>query len=156
MNTDAEEAVRQYGPMLYRLALAQLHSKADAEDVFQEVFLRYLQSAPCFESETHRKAWLLRVTINCCRKVQRSPWRRRVEPLSAILPAQTPEAHLLADLLDALPSRYRAVLHLFYYESLSVEEIASILHRKPSTVRCQLTRGRALLRAELKGEENNA
>lgn len=150
---EAATVVERYAAMVYRLAAAQLRSRADAEDVFQEVFLRYMRSAPEFESEEHRKAWLLRVTVNCCRKVQGSAWRRRTEPLSAFLPAPGPEEREDLELLDGLPPKYRAVLHLFYYEGYSAEEIGHILGRKPSTVRVQLTRGRALLREKLKGEE---
>ena len=60
-----EEIVARQGPRVYRLAFAQLRSKADAEDVFQEVFLRYVEKEPAFESQEHEKAWFLRVTLNC-------------------------------------------------------------------------------------------
>lgn len=149
---DPEAVIRRYAPTVYRLAAAQLHSRQDADDVLQEVFLRYLRKTPAFDSEEHRKAWLLRVTVNCCRKVQLSPWRLRTAPLSDLLPAPEAEETGMLELLEALPAKYRSVLHLFYYEGYSVEEIGAILERKPSTVRCQLTRGRALLRDQLEGE----
>ena len=62
-----EAVVEEYGPAVYRLAFAQLRSKPDAEDVFQEVFLRYVDKAPVFQSQDHEKAWFLRVTLNCCK-----------------------------------------------------------------------------------------
>lgn len=55
--------------------------------------------------------------------------------------------------LQLLPGKYRAVLHLFYYEQLSVGEIGKLLGEKPATVRTQLTRARRLLRKQLKEEE---
>ena len=113
---DPETVIRHYAPTVYRLAAAQLHSRHDADDVLQEVFLRYLRKQPTFDSEEHRKAWLLRVTVNCCRKVQLSPWRLRTEPLSDLLPAPEAEDPGLLELLEALPAKYRSVLHLFYYE----------------------------------------
>ena len=73
-------AVEQYGSTVYRLALAQTHSQADADDVYQEVFLRYVRAAPAFATEEHRKAWLLRVTINCCKKLQGSFCQRPFQP----------------------------------------------------------------------------
>ena len=149
----AEAVIRQYAPMVYRLAVAQLHNPEGAEDVMQEVFLRYLKAHPVFESEEHQKAWLLRVAVNCCRKAQASPWRR-MESLSELLPAPEQVDHGLLELLEALPAKYRTVLHLFYYEDYSAEEISRLLGRKASTVRCQLARGRAMLKEKLEGENS--
>ena len=73
--------VREYANMVYRLAFAQVRSRSDADDIFQEVFLRYVRNALVFQSEEHRKAWLIRVTINCAKKHWASLWRRRTEPL---------------------------------------------------------------------------
>lgn len=150
---DLRQAVETYGNMVYRLALAQTHSGHDADDVFQEVFYRYLRAAPDFREEEHRKAWLLRVTVNCCKKFHTSFWRRHTTALSEAIPARTEgEGELLA-LLEGLPEKYRAVLHLYYYEGYDTGEIADILGRSPGTVRSQLSRGRALLRDAWKGAE---
>ena len=151
--TGLRQVMERYGDMVYRLALAQTHSSHDADDVFQEVFLRYLRAAPVFREEEHRKAWLLRVTVNCCKKLHGSFWRRHMVALSEALPAQNPEEGELLGLLEGLPQKYRAVLHLYYYEGYATEEIAAILGRSPGTVRSQLSRGRALLRDAWKGAE---
>lgn len=151
--TGLRQVMERYGDMVYRLALAQTHSSHDADDVFQEVFLRYLRAAPVFREEEHRKAWLLRVTVNCCKKLHGSFWRRHTVALSEALPAQNPEEGELLGLLEGLPPKYRAVLHLYYYEGYATEEIAAILGRSPGTVRSQLSRGRALLRDAWKGAE---
>lgn len=150
---DLCRAMEVYGDMVYRLALAQTHSSHDADDVFQEVFLRYLRAAPVFREEEHRKAWLLRVTVNCCKKLHRSFWRRHTVALSEAIPAQTQEEGELLSLLEGLPVKYRAVLHLYYYEGYDTAEIGAILGRRPGTVRSQLARGRALLREAWKGAE---
>lgn len=148
-----EQHVRRYADMVYRLALAQTRNPADAEDVFQDVFLRYAEKAPDFSSEEHRKAWLLRVTVNRCRSHFRTAWFRRSMPLEAAASAAapSPENSLLADVLARLPAKYRTVVHLHYYENLSTEEVASVTGQRASTVRSQLTRARALLRDMLKG-----
>ncbi|HJC00196.1 MAG TPA: sigma-70 family RNA polymerase sigma factor [Candidatus Flavonifractor merdavium] len=151
--TGLRQVMERYGDIVYRLALAQTHSSHDADDVFQEVFLRYLRAAPAFREEEHRKAWLLRVTVNCCKKLHGSFWRRHTVALSEALPAQNPEEGELLGLLEGLPQKYRAVLHLYYYEGYATEEIAAILGRSPGTVRSQLSRGRALLRDAWKGAE---
>ena len=136
--------------MVYRLALARAGNSADAEDIFQEVFLRYVSKAPTFTSEEHRKAWLLRVTVNCARKLHAAPWRRLTEPLSDLLAAPEPEESGLWDALQRLRPEDRTVLHLYYYEELSTGEIARLLGCRPGTVRSRLTRARERLREQYK------
>ena len=147
---DTESAVEQYGTMVYRLAYAQLRSRHDADDVFQEVFLRYHRAAPPFESEEYRKAWLLRVTANCANSLAASPWRKRSVPLEDVYAYSDQEESGLDAALAQLPAKYRSVIHLYYYEGYSTEEIARILGRRASTVRAQLTRARQTLARLLK------
>lgn len=147
---DTAEAVEQYGSAVYRLAYAMTRSRSDADDVFQEVFLRLHRSAPVFANEAHRRAWLLRVTANCARSLLSSSWRKRVLPLEDVYVYTDPEASDVDAAMARLPGKYRAVIHLFYYEGYQTEEIAQILGRSPSTVRAQLTRARQKLRELLK------
>ncbi len=151
LNT-TEDAVRRWGPAVYRMAYAMVRSRHDADDVFQEVFLRFHRSAPQFESEEHRKAWLLRVTVNCARSLTASPWRRRTVPLEDVYPYEDPAESAVSEALSHLDGKYRAVVHLHYYEGYSTDEIAQLLHRRPSTVRAQLTRARRKLSELLKEE----
>ena len=139
---DTAEAVAQYGSAVYRLAYAMTRSRSDADDVFQEVFLRLHRSAPDFANEEHRRAWLLRVTANCARSLLASPWRMRTLPLEDVYSYQDSVESAVDEALAHLPGKYRAVIHLFYY--------ARILGRSPSTVRAQLTRARQKLRTLLK------
>lgn len=144
---DSPEAViRRYSDMVYRLAFARTGNRSDAEDLYQEVFLRYLTKAPAFTSEDHRKAWLLRVAVNCANRFHTAPWRRRTEPLSEALSVPAPEGEDLWEELRRLPERDRTVLHLYYYEDMTTEEIAKLLDRNPATVRSQLLRARAKLK----------
>ena len=149
---DTAEAFAQYGPAVYRLAYAMTRSRSDADDVFQEVFLRLHRSAPNFVNEEHRRAWLLRVTVNCAKSLLASPWRRRALPLEDVYTYTDPAETAVDEALAQLPGKYRAVVHLFYYEGYQTEEIARILGRSPSTVRAQLTRARQKLRELLKEE----
>lgn len=149
----AEWVIRQYGDMVYRLAYAQVHQAADADDIFQEVFLRYIRKERHFASEEHRKAWLLRVTVNCAKSHYASPWHKRMQPLAdAPVPWTEPADLVLAEALAQLAPKYRAVIHLFYYEGYQVAEIAYLLKRRESTVRTQLTRARQKLAHLLEGE----
>ena len=132
----------QYAGMLYRLAYARTGSRADAEDVMQEVFVRLLRARPEFRDEEHAKAWLLRVGARCAADVLRAPWRRREGPLDDGLPAPEP--------VLALPAQYRMAVHLYYYEELSVAEIAPVPGKSEGAVKSRLFRARALLRRYLK------
>ena len=145
-----EEVIAEYSNMIYRLAFAQMKNKHDAEDVFQDVFLRYISKSRVFESEEHRKAWLIRVTVNRCRSLL-SAWFRKAEPLDETMVFEIKEDNDLFEYLTLLPQKYRSVIHLFYCEDLSVRQISEILNAKESTVRTWLTRARSILGKKLKG-----
>ena len=148
-----EKVIRQYAPSVYRLAYARTGSRCDAEDVMQEVFLRLVKSAPVFREEEHRKAWLLRVTVNCANDLFRALRSRRTEPLDERLCAPpAPEPSGVLEHVLALPPKYRVPIHLFYYEDMSVAEIAAATGKSEAAVKQQLSRGRAMLREALKGD----
>jgi RNA polymerase sigma-70 factor (ECF subfamily) len=145
-----ENVIKFYANMVYRLAFARTGTKCDADEVFQEVFIRYIKKQPVFQNEEHRKAWLIRVTINCSNKLWNSVWKRKIEPLEENIPFETKDDIDLNNELQQLPKKYREVVHLFYYEDMSLDEISQALNRKNSTVRTQLTRARTLLKNMLK------
>ena len=149
-----EQVIHRYADTVYRLAYAHMRNPADADDVFQDVFLKYAEKAPTFASEEHRKAWLIRVTINRCRSHYRSGWWKRIVPLEEAAHATVPDIPdpELDDALGKLPAKYRDVIHLHYFENYGTAEIAALTGQKPSTVRAQLTRGRQMLEALLKGD----
>ena len=149
---ELEQTMNDYGTMVYRLAYSQTRSVADAEDIYQDVFLRYFQKRPEFQSEEHRRAWLLRVTLNRARTIFRSAWFRHTVPLDERVAFSEPEERKLDEALARLSGKDREVLHLYYYEELSVREIGELLGRKESTVRTQLTRARRRLAEIMKGE----
>ncbi len=147
-----EELINQYENALYRTALAILGTVPEAEDAVQETFLRYLQTRPKFKDKTHEKAWLLRVTANCCRDVLRDRVRHPTVELLDVYPAPNAETGDLVEAILELPYEQRAAVHLFYYEGYSTGEIGKILGRKAGTVRSDLSRAREALRQKLKGE----
>lgn len=152
---DAEQLVKVHGDAVYRLAYARTGSREDAEDVTQETFLRLVRAAPEFRDEEHCRAWLLRVAMNCAVDLQRSAWRRRTRPLEEakhIAAPEKPEYGILETVLS-LPERYREVVHLYYYEELSVAEIAAVMGKREGTINTRLCRARAMLRAAFENTE---
>ena len=149
--TEIEATVKRHENKLLRTALAVVGNNADAEDAVQEAFVRLFQKQPQFESPEHETAWLIRVTVNLCKNSLRSWWKKTV-PLLETHPAESEEQHTATEAVLALPAKYRAVIHLFYYEGYSTKEIAEITQQKESTVRQHLTRARRLLKTNLKGE----
>ena len=154
-----EGAIDRYADMVYRLALSQMKNQADAEDLFQEVFVRLVKHMDKMKSWEHVKAWLLKVTVNCASKHFDGAWHRRVIFLEETeYLAETGESslmekeHPVRDAVEELPEKYRLVIHLFYYEELSITEIARITNQKESTVKSQLFRAREMLRESLKGD----
>lgn len=151
------EVIEKYSPVVYRMAYSMVKNPQDAEDIHQEVFLKFLRKKPEFESEEHRKAWFLRVTINLAKNLWKTAWRQRVVSLGEV--DREEEAELeqeedkLVETVKKLPQKYRTVIHLFYYEEYSLEEIAGILGAKPSTVRTRLTRARQKLKELLKEDD---
>lgn len=153
-----EEVILRNSAMVYRLAYALVKTRADADDIYQEVFLRYMQKEPIFESAEHERAWFLRVTMNCSKNFWKSPWLQRrvamdLEDMdetaaknTELIYGEGDESSALIDIVKQLPKKYCVVIHLFYYEELSVEEIAKITKAKASTVRTRLTRARRQLK----------
>lgn len=146
-----QNMTEKYFDTVYRLALTQTQDKNRADDVLQEVFLRFLKSDKEFENEDHVKAWLIRVTINCSKNVFSDLWFKRTVPLSEDITFDMPEKTDIYFAVAKLPAKYRTVIHLFYYEDLSVKQISKYLKIKETTVKSQLHRGREMLKSLLGG-----
>lgn len=153
---DDLEVIEKYSDMVYRMAYSMVKNRYDAEDIHQEVFMKYLKKPPVFENADHEKAWFLRVTVNLCKNFWKSAWFQRVTGLEEtdISEKQEDVHQELVDTVKKLPRKYWAVIHLFYYEELSIEEISRVLGEKPSTVRTQLTRARGKLKELLEEEQD--
>ena len=147
-----EYLIQKHAKTVYRLALARTGQKSDAEDVFQEVFLRYVRKKPRFQSEEHEKAWFLRVTVNCANNLYLSAFRKNTAPLDEKMLAPVQDEPFLEEYLQQLSPICRTVIHLYYYEGLQTEEIAKLLHKSPSTIRATLTRARKALKISMEGD----
>ncbi len=152
-----EQYFKEYYPLAYRVAFAQVKNRADAEDVAQEVFIRLLLSGKEYESAAHEKAWMIRVTLNLCRDLLKSRWRNMRVALEAVPEQKAPGIPWLEEddtlwAVLALTEKYRNCLYLFYYEDYSIGEIAAILDLPENTVKTNLRRGREKIRELLQRE----
>lgn len=148
-----DEAIDRYADMVYRLALSQMKNKSDADDLFQEVFVRLVSHVQDLESWEHVKAWLIRVTINCARKHFGQYWNKNVdymeEPQCMAYNDSGYELvqdHPVRDAVQKLPPKYRLAIYLFYFEERTVAEIAQFTGQRESTVKSQLHRARKMLK----------
>lgn len=156
----ADEVIEQYADMVYRLAVSQVRKQADAEDIFQEVFVRLIRHIQELQSMEHARAWLITVTMNCAKKHFGNYWIKNVHLMEETEEMQGYERgyeqverkidNPVSEAVNKLPPKYRGVIHLFYFEELSVAEIAKATKQKESTVKSQLFRAREMLRETLK------
>lgn len=145
--------VEEYGDMVFRVAFSALKRREDAEDVTQEVLLKLWRADKDFASREHMRFWLIRVTVNECRRAAR--WYRRNVPVEEVPErSDAPESRELLDTVMALPEKLRVAAYLFYYEGYSTREIARLVSAPEATVRSRLSRARERLREILKEEEN--
>lgn len=149
-----EEIIEKYSDMVLRLALNQTRSKANADDVYQEVFLRLIKNTDKIHDEEHLKAWLIRVTINCSRSMLSSYWNKNVLSLKEAASLETApfEENYVYQAVLKLPKKYRTAVHLYYFEGYSVKEAAKILGQSESAVKTQLKRARDRLKPILQKE----
>lgn len=143
---DIERLIQMYGDKLFRLCLITLGNASDAEDAVQETFVKYLQKAPAFNDEEHKKAWLLTVATNQCRDMLRFKKRHSIVDMEEI--KEFTEEKTESGILDAmmlLPEKYRMVLVLYYVEEYNIESIAKIVGRTKSAIKMRLQKGRKLL-----------
>ena len=147
----AEKAMDAYGNAILRCAYSYLHNMADAEEILQDTLLKLLTATPSFESEEHKKAWLLRTAANLSKnRIQYNALRCCDELSDDLAEEGREDLSFVWDAVKQLPTHLREVIHLHYCEGYSTEEIAEILNRNPSTVRSDLRRGREKLKAVLK------
>ena len=152
---DIESIFRRHAQTVYRVCYSFMGNAADAEDATQATFMKLIDHPREFDSEEHEKAWLIVCASNLCKDILKSAGRTRVVAMPEQEPADQRQADLIDATLDAvlrLPSKYKDVVYLHYYEGYKTDEIARMLDEKPSTVRNRLRDARMMLRKTLGGE----
>ena len=136
----AEQLIREYSDMIYRIAVHNLKNTADAEDIMQEVCIELLTKCPHEKDSSYIKFWLIRVTINKCNSFRRLVWQSRRESLDDYLHLEAPQHRSVMEEIWQLPKTDRNIIYLYYYESYTIAEIARILNKKTNTVSSTLRR----------------
>jgi len=141
--------IEKHADMVKRICMLYLKNPADAEDAFQEVFLKFFLNAGSLSGEAHQKAWLCRAAFNRCKDMVKSYWRKNVVSIEEMeIPAQTPQEGETMQALLRLPPDDRQLIYLHYYEGYSIPEIAGLLHKNQNTVYTQLRRAKLKFKKE--------
>lgn len=151
---EVSRAIALYADTVRRICFIHLKNEHDTDDVFQTVFLKYALHKEDFESPEHEKAWFIRVTINACKDVLKSFYRRNTVSIDEIIEMASPENEDrgMLEAVLSLPEKYRDAVYLHYYEGYSAEEIGRMQRTGANTIYTRLARGRALLKDKLGGE----
>lgn len=151
---EVSRAIALYADTVRRICFIHLKNEHDTDDVFQTVFLKYALHKGDFESPEHEKAWFIRVTINACKDVLKSFYRRNTVSFDEIIEMASPENEDrgMLEAVLSLPEKYRDAVYLHYYEGYSAEEIGRMQRTGANTIYTRLARGRALLKDKLGGE----
>ncbi len=158
MNKKFIEIFDLYKNDIFRLAYSYTKNKTDAEDIFQNVFIKlYKHQNILTKDDIEIKKWLVKVTINESKNFFLSSWRRKItffeekeeENISVI-----PKEDNVLPLVLELPRKYRLVTYLFYYENYKIKEIAKLLNISETNIRTILVRSREKLKNMMEGDKN--
>lgn len=157
-----QQVMKNHNDYLLRIAFMFVKDWPAAEDIVQDVFIKYYKEFEQFEERSSLRTYLARMTINKCKDYLRS-WRYRKQFLTNSFSYQTKkdrnrivehdEKLELADAVLQLSLKYREVVIYYYYEELSVLEVAQMLSISDNTVKTRLRKARALLREQLKNNQ---
>ena len=150
-----EKIIEDYGDYVFRLCYMYMKNRSDAEDIYQETFLKLYDCGMTFNDEEHCKAWLLKVAANKCRNALRfSLFHAHAELDEQLSSApQTDSDGGLMGYVLKLPAKYRDVIYLYYYEGYPTLKIAELLKTSDAAVRTRLKRAREMLRNEVSFDE---
>lgn len=152
--SEIKELVEKYTSLIFRVSYCILGNRDDAEDAVQDAFLKYLTKAPEFESEEHRKAWLIRVVTNISKNMMMFRIRKETVNIEDVKNIGICENdYETFELIMSLPSKYKVVMTLYYIEGYKSKEIAEIIGIKEEAVRKRLQKGREILRRLFETEE---
>lgn len=155
----AEELVSRYSKTVYRIALSRLGNPSDAEDITQEVLIKYIDADKTFEDEDHRRKWIIRVAVNAVNTFVKSAWKRHTTELSEAedIPYNDGDESETLDIRNAvsrLPEKYRIPIHLFYFEDMQIKDIAAAMSCSEGTIKSLLSRARSKLKEMLEDKSN--
>ena len=160
---DLESLMRTYGNDVLRTAYLYVKDIHLAEDIFQEVFLKVNSRYDSFRGRSSLKTWLLQITINTCKDYLKSAWNKKVETTDEFKTQQVVEEgyekiekkednQVVKNAVMELPDKYKEVVLCVYYQEMSIEEAAKVLHIASGTVKSRLNRARQKIKNSLERE----
>lgn len=155
-NEELTGYIRLFHGTVYRLAYSYVRNRTEAEDLCQDVFVKLMEYRGVFDEPENCKAWLIRVTVNLSRSLLRSGRIARRAALDEEIPVSDSEHRELLEAIRSLPPKYRAAIHLHYYEGYSAKEIARITGVTVTAVTTRLERARKKLKNMLLEEDSDA
>lgn len=155
-STKEEEIIRKYSSTVYKIAYSITSDRTDSDDIYQNVFLRYIRKKPHFNDEKHEKAWFIKVTLNCAKSFMTQAWNKKTEGLNDEIEYRDNEKIDLEFALKQLTPNCRTIIYLYYYEGYSTKEIAHMMNMNNGAVRTALSRSRNKLKSILEKEGYNA
>lgn len=165
-NNETDQLIKRNKDAICKVAYSYLKNMDDVSDAYQTVFFNYYKNKPDFDNVEHEKAWFIRTTINVCKNMRTSAWHKKVDYLNDSetfdrihAEAQVSENEesygTVTKAVLRLPEKYRIVVHLFYYEEYTVEQIAKILDITKTNVKVRLNRARNLIKNDLVSMKKN-
>lgn len=145
-----KSSVKAYSEMIYRIAYTVLNSKSDAEDILQEVLIKYVTTNKKFKDEEYKKSWFIRVTLNMSYNLKKSAWKRHTVPLDNEVKFEYKYQSEIFDIIEKLDKKYKDVVLLYYYEDIPIRNISKILKISEDNVRTRLSRARKKLETILR------
>ncbi len=151
---DRQRIVDLYADTIWRIALSRTRDEEAAKEIFQETFLHLFEKEREFREDEHVKAWLIRTTLNCCKRYKIAALKNHTLTLEEVgeLSYIPEERKGLYQAILRLPAKYRIPIQLYYIEEIPAEQCAKMLGLRPSSFRSRLCRGKAELKSILKGE----
>ncbi|WP_243840747.1 sigma-70 family RNA polymerase sigma factor [Paenisporosarcina antarctica] len=153
-----------HGQQVLQLVYAYVHNEAIAEDLTQEIFVKCFKALPTYKGQSSIKTWLWRIAINHTKDYLKSWYNQQVHTMDDLflnsinsasdveqIIMQQEEDVSLANTVMSLPIKYREVIYLFYFEELTIKEIAKVLRSNENTVKTRLRKGKAILKERLEG-----
>ena len=150
-----DKVIEKYANMVYRIALTRCGTVENAEDVFQDVFIKYSKKERMFQNSEHEKAWFIRVTLNLTKNQKQSLWNKKIANLDENIVFENKEEQEVFSIVCELPQNYRTVVYLLYYEGYKVKEISKLMKTSEGTIKTWLFRAREILKEKIEGGFEN-
>lgn len=151
--------MEQYTELLLRIAYYYVKDLFRAEDIVQDVFIKFYHHQQHYEERGNIKAYLSKMTINRCKDFMKSWSYRKIQLQSKLFPklqlgikdslVRGDEEKIIEEAILNLPIKQREPIMYYYFEEMPIKEIASLLNIPDSTVKTRLKRGKELLKQEL-------